>query len=299
MRQFTIFNLQFSIKREAAIVLFILLILAGCTPLDKKNPTDPQATNYIGMHYIGTISDPKQKSISDICFFGTDIFVLDESESMVFRYKKDGQLRYNFYNGSLAYPSGAAADSSLIYIVDKDSVVGNIKIIDPAPDTPTVTAYPATNPDPLEKCAVTAGFIYVSTETNIYKYALPGVTPSVFTVSGSPAFFSITDIEIGPGNEIVVADSILKKIIILDSSGAFMREYSFAYNIEGIGISNGYIYIPSDDGIHKIDFNTGTQVLKFADYGDGNGRISAPGPCEASGSRVCVGEMNIIKVFEP
>jgi hypothetical protein len=119
-------------------------------------------------------------------------------------------------------------------------------------------------------------------------------------------FTNISDIKYNPGtNEVVVADSGSNSILIFTPvltnppALTYQRQLVFTEGIIGFGIKDSYIYVPTVTGIHQYYYNTGVAVKTFANFGEGSGKISAPGPCGIYGNNVLVGTGTTIKYFGP
>jgi len=288
----------------------IAALAAGCTPLDKKNPTDPKAGNYVGMHYEGAIGDSTQTSLSDFTVRGSEILALDKDRNMLYEYSMDGQTLYfgpDEPPAVFSAPTGICSDSSYIYIVD-NSADSNIKLLQMSGSAVTVTAMSKLEPYTPFKCAVSASYLYTVSQTIAYRYNLPNIDSELTWDGSGPStapFSSISDIKVhtlGGTTEVLVVDSTVKRISIFVETPTIMylsRKFDLSYNVKGIGVSDSYIYIPSDDGIHKIDYNTGAEIITFAGYGEGAGKVMQPGPCGVYGSMVLAGDGNRIKVFGP
>ena len=280
---------------------FLLLLIAGCTALNRVNPTDPKSGNYEGLHYTGSVGN--FVSLSAISAQNPDIiWCTDSAASKVYKYHENGNLDYTLFGGSLTAPSGICATSSYFYVVDKDTIYNNLKEFYPVNVTiPTLTQPPLYASIALNKCATDGTNIYLTDNNNVYVFniaanAMSGVT---WAVSASPSVM-ISDIKTDQAGNVIIADSSTNDIMVYTIGGVFRTAFQYSFNIIGFAISGNYIYIPSSGGLHKINYPSLTEAQLLANYGQGSGKVDQPGPCDAlADGTILVGTANTIKIFQP
>ncbi|HDQ25736.1 MAG TPA: hypothetical protein ENN43_03200, partial [bacterium] len=74
-------------KDIITILALIMLISCGCS-IERKNPTDPLSSNYIGWHFIGTIGS--FSVLADFVATPDHIYCVDSYDLMAYKYKTDG-----------------------------------------------------------------------------------------------------------------------------------------------------------------------------------------------------------------
>jgi hypothetical protein len=288
--------------KKIIIALAALVLLAGCTALNRVNPTDPKSGNYEGLHYTGSIGN--FINLSDISAQDPDIiWCTDSTANKVYKYHENGDLDYMLYGGNITAPSGICADPNYFYLVDKDTVYHNLKRFDPVWVTNTaVTQPPLFASLVLNKCAVYGMSLYLTDNNTVYVFdtattvnAMTGVTWQILWPNAN-----ISDIKVDRTGDVVIADSYTNDILVYSSAGSFISGFQYSFNIIGFAILGSYIYIPSNGGIHKINYPSLTEAQLLANYGQGNGKVDAPGPCDAlSDGSILVGTANSIKIFVP
>lgn len=281
--------------------LAVLIILTGCTALNRVNPTDPKSGNYEGLHYTGSIGN--FVTLSDISAQDPDIiWCTDSTANKVYKYHENGDLDYMLYGGNITAPSGICSDPNYFYLVDRDTVYHNLKRFDPVWVTNTaVTQPPLFASLVLNKCAVSGTSMYLTDNNTVYIFdtganAMTGVTWQISSLTST----AISDIKVDSTGDIVIADSSTNDILVYSSTGSFISAFQYSFNIIGFAISGSYIYIPSSGGLHKINHPALTEAQLLANYGQGNGKVNAPGPCDAlSDGSILVGTANSVKIFVP
>jgi hypothetical protein len=290
----------------------VLAFLAGCTALNRVNPTDPKSGNYEGLHYTGSIGN--FTTLSDISAQDPDIiWCTDSTTNMVYKYHENGNLDFTLFNRTAPYPtptpvpliqapSGICADSTYFYLVDKNVTYHNLKRFDPTNVTSTTVPQPPLFATlALNKCAISGTSMYLTDSNTVYVFdtganAMTGATWQILWPN-----VNISDIKVDrtTGN-VVIADSGNNDIIVYSSSGIFISDFQYSFNIIGFAISGNYIYIPSNGGLHKINYPSLTEAQLLANYGQGNGKVDAPGPCDAlSDGSILIGNSNSVKIFVP
>ncbi|MCE5301310.1 MAG: hypothetical protein LLG37_10635 [Spirochaetia bacterium] len=299
-------------------IICLLTVIAAmaavsCTPLDRTNPTDPAADNYAGMHYMGTIGDFTQ--LNDFGFENGTMWAVgiintpSGTSDAIATYFSDGSLNYFFTSTAISAPTGIASDGTYLYVLCTDPYTSaynptDIKKFSPSYVSDTAMTQPPNYAGEYRyKCAVNAAnnYLYLSGADTVMIFdTAANSTVAVFGSGGTAdgQFSAISDIEVCPDGNVLVADPGLNRISIFSPTGTYMSKIDIPFTFSGVGIEDNSIYIPSSDGIHKIRYDTGESLL-FADYGDGNGKVMQAGPCEAHGGRVYAGTASAIKVFGP
>jgi hypothetical protein len=301
--------------------LFILLfcvMLGGCTPVVRNNPTDPASSNYGGWTYIGEIGNfTKLTDFAIVYGTGQDyIFCLDAGEESMSRYLIDGTYDHmTLYNPTppaapfFIQPSGICVLGDYLYTVDGNiatinafyiSNLNNFYSRDIAAKGNRITSYNVVNP-PHNNL-----YVAVSSTPAVYEYSsdTTGQTYTLqnsWTSSLSVTVSAISDIEIHSGSttDVMIADPVNKIIAFYDLSGNFERTINIGTDIIGIAAYNDNIYVPTSNGILKIDYNSGAVLATIADYGNGNGRIIKPAIIRLYGtSYILVNNDTSIKYFQ-
>lgn len=274
----------------------------SCTPLDRKNPTDPAASNYEGMHYIGSIGD--FSGLGDFMVMGGYIWCVETSTDRIYKYNLSGDSGSYFINLNVHSPTGICNDGILFYVADSDAVVNNLKRFDPADMSNTQARLPFYQSLAFIKCAASPSYLFAATATEVYRFDTAGNTMSVGVVYGDnlpgEALSTVSDIEYNAATgEVIVADSGADRLIILSPDLTFIRDMVFTYDITGFAVKGNIVYVPASDGIKKYYYDSGVVAGDFANYGEGYGMITAAGPCAVYGDYVLVGTGTAIKVFGP
>jgi DNA-binding beta-propeller fold protein YncE len=288
-------------KKYIAFFAAIILI-TGCTALDRVNPTDPKAGNYEGLHYTGSIGS--FTTISDIKVQEPNtVWCTDSVTGDVFSYKKNGDENFMLYSPNIIAPSGICADSAFFYLVNTDMTYHNLERFNPAYVTDTtVTQPPLYASIALKKCALFGTSMYLTDSNTVYVFdtstnAMTGVSWQV-----SPGA-AITDIKTDAGGNVIVADSSTNDILVYSMSplpGNLTSSFQYSFNIRGFALCGSYLYIPGSGGLHKINYPALTEAQVLANYGQGNGKVDMPGPCDAfADGTILVGDVTTIKVFAP
>lgn len=278
-------------------------IFCGCTALNRVNPTDPQATNYCGMHYLGSIGEFTK--LEDFTVAGDKIWSVDSVTNRIYRFSingyTDADRDFSYNDSFIAAPTGICSDNTFLYMVDRDMIISNIKRYAPEYLSNTPTQQFIASSLVFTKCAASLTYVFAATATDIYRYENTTNAPQTFTWAG---FTSISDIKYNAAtNELVVADSGTNSINVygldepvIDSQ---IRHFDFTEKIIGFGIKDNFIYVPTATGIHQYLFDSGAAVKTFANYGEGLGRVTKAGPCGVYENYVYVGDRTEIKSFGP
>ncbi|MCX7698194.1 MAG: hypothetical protein N2114_01855 [Candidatus Goldbacteria bacterium] len=292
------------------LLSFIFIIFLSCTPLNRTNPTDPNGQNYIGWHYIGEIGE--FKNLVDFTIVGSTIYAVDSVEQSIKLYNIDGSSIFNIVNpGSgtpvFIYPTGITENNMILYIIDHQDGMELDTFDIPSLFTanPVVSSYNLQNNG--DKITDLNNELYVAqmSPPQIDVYGLTGGTPvRSFSINidicDTNCLLKISDIIANTAtNEILIADSDLDRIAIYNTSGNWIRNINIGKDIKGIAIKGNRLYIPTKDGILRINYNTGQLIDIIANYGEGNGRITKPGIIRLYGNNyILVENTTSIKYFQ-
>jgi hypothetical protein len=286
-------------KNVLALIILAAVAFYGCTNLDRVNPTDPKSgANYEGMHYMGSIGS--FSSVEDIILLNNEIWCVDSGAGRIYKYSTSGDLDFwlNSVSGAIVSPTGICSDGTNFYVADKNAVV---KLTKYDPQYVSNTAQPQMTGNSsynFIKCASSSLYVFAATTTGIYRFNL--ATYAIDTTITMPVFTSISDLKYNPAtDEFIAADSGTNRITIFDHNGAVLRHFDFTFNIIGFAVKGNDLYVPCVFGIRQYAYDTGIMINTFADYGDGAGKITAPGCCMAYDNYVLVGIGNTIKTFGP
>jgi hypothetical protein len=319
------------IRMKKIFLIAFCFALAGCTPVDRKNPTDPQASNYIGWHYLGEIGE--FTALSD---FAVVLSVpIDDSSTVQKPYimcvdRAAGTLsQYLLEDGTyIGYianyplpapqtfinPSGICALNGFIYITDQDP--SNSIGID-AFDTTTYNNFwgaSGASVAPGYKIAGLGSTLYIAvsktaavsmyTPDTVNKTYSAAVPWTMVTNPATDGYIScISDIsapDVSPLNTIMIVDSDINRISFFTPSGGFLSKIDMNTPIIGAACYNNTIYVPSTAGIIKVSYVSGNVIGTIANYGEGNGRIGGPAQIRLSPSNngILVNNGTSIKYFE-
>jgi DNA-binding beta-propeller fold protein YncE len=183
-----------------------------------------------------------------------------------------------------------------------DTAYHNLKRFNPANPTDTSVLQPPLFASiALKKCALYGTSIYLTDSNTVYVFdtttnAMTGVSWQVSPAPGT----SITDIKTDAGGNVIVADSNSNDILVYSPTGILTSSFQYSFNIQGFALCGSYLYIPGSGGLHKINYPALTEAQVLANYGQGNGKVDAPGPCDAfADGTILVGDVTTIKVFAP
>lgn len=297
-------------KKTIVLALFCFY-LSGCVPLDRVNPTDPKASNFYGFEFTGNMTDSSLFSIGDFVFNGSDVFLVDTIGGRA--HKIGGSESYSWagsinISGTdypiLDNPAGICFDGSYIYITDANT--HNLQVFATVPDISVSKVVSV--PQSAGKIACDNTYLYIaSTEPGapevrrylksaVMSAALGGAVThdAVFDTTG---IVEISDIEVHHSGNVLVADRGTRRIVRFTSAGAQAGSMSFTFLFTGFGVTGDRIYMPHSSGITEADYASGAVLRTFANYGEGEGRIEAFGPAEASGDKIAAVRMKKISVF--
>lgn len=284
-------------KAYLAVMIIVVAGILGCTELKRINPTDPEASDYyVGMHYLGAIGDFSKLDAFNV--MGDKIWCVDSVANRVYKYSISGDLDFSFTGVYLNSPTGICSDDTFIYVIDKDSIISNIKRFNPEYVSDTAQLrFPNYWPTEYIKCAASNTYLYAATATQVFRFDTAGNSIAAGTYAG---FTAVSDIKYNAStDEVIVADSAADKLVVLSPSLTLIREINFTFDLIGFAIKDNFLYIPCAAGIQKFRYDNETFVTIFADYGEGAGKITAPGDCGVFGDYVLVGTGTTVKYFGP
>lgn len=278
--------------KNAFLIVIIAVIFSGCMALNKTNPTDPSGTNYIGMHYLGVIGEFSK--LDDFEVNGTIIWCVDSQNKKIYKYDIGGNLDYTLSDPRLVAPTGICSDGTSLYVTDNKIIKYNASYVSNVAEV-QLPDYSSTYN--FIKCAASNSYLYAATGTTVIAFDIAANSITTHSIDG---FLSISDIKYNSNtNEVAIADSGTNTIKIYSSSLVYQRSIVFTEAIKGFGIKGNYLYVPTATGIHQYYYDTGVIIKTFADFGEGAGKITAPGSCDIYGDYVLVGVGNTIKYFGP
>ena len=293
--------------RRAKLILFIaaVVLFLSCKALDRINPTDPKSGDkYIGISYKNEFGE--FSTLLDFALLGTDIYAVETGSSNIYKYDQEGTLK-SYWAAGVTNTTGVCCDAGYIYIPAEAAGSRWVFLFDPM--LSPAGQFPTINNTRLIASDNTN--LYITTdEPKIYKYIPGGTTfaPSGVTIgamgTADGEFQKISDIKVhfASGNipdAIIVADSILDRISIFDLNGNYLRKIEPGFDIIGVGVRGNTLFVPNKNGVYEISYLTGAVTKKWGDYGEGNGKITAPDLCEAAAGFVLIGAESTIKKFAP
>ena len=273
--------------------------------MKRVNPTDPEASNYVGMHYTGSIGDVSE--VADFKAYGGYIYIIDKISALLYCYNSNGDEEWETEPDVFVSPKGVYLDNSYIYVLDVNGTSG------PTGNTLTVISTAGSLADfgvnlaaDAHKIIVDGNYIYTAGTDTITKYnktILANMLTVADTIGSSGTadgqFMEISDICFNGDTEIVVADSALDRISFLNLNGGFLRKIEPGTDIKGIAVKDGILYVPCAAGIVEYSCANGNKLKTWADYGEGNGKVIKPSLIDIMESKVYVENGTSIKVFEP
>jgi hypothetical protein len=290
------------------LIYLLFVVFIACTPLDKKNPTDPSGDNYIGWHYIGEIGE--FKNLTDFTIANSIIYAVDSVEESVHLYNIDGSFLFKIVNNPtpppvFVYPTGVITNNGILYVIDHQTGadLDTFDIASLFTSSPVVASYDLQNNG--DKITALNNELYVATMSPpaVDVYDLTGTLLYSFSIADgicNTCLSKISDIiSNNATGEILIADSDLDRIAIYGNSGSFLRKIDIKKDIKGIAIKGNRLYVPTKDGILRIDYNTGQINDIIANYGEGNGRVTSPDIIRLYGNNyILVGNTTSIKYFQ-
>lgn len=283
-------------------ILVLILMIAGCKPLDRVNPTDPKSSNYIGITYKGMFGE--FSNLIDFVVFKDYLICISEDKG--YNYNLDGKL--NFYWSEPQYGNyeflGISKDDNYIYLLSHYENVSKYVEIYNISNEILASVKSFIVDSNAKKIVVSGNYCFVSLiNVGVKKYdkSTGNFILDFPIVEGqcNSCVSKISAIEAHSDGNILVADPILKKIVIFDNSGNFLRVINLGFAIDGFAIKENTLLIPSENGVHEISYVSGDEVKKWGDYGEGNGKITSPSIIDFYGDKIFIGNKTSIKYFAP
>jgi hypothetical protein len=303
------------------LLMILCLTLAGCVPIDRKNPTDPQASNYKGWTYIGEIGS--FGSLTDfviassipftcsVCPKQDYILCMDASDGTMSEYLvTDGTFEGKTVS-MFTKPSGICVMNDFLFVVD-ESTANNVYAF----ETGNYNNNWALMLLPGDKIESVGTSIYIAVSSpaavNVYipdtgskTYSAPSAWAMETANSLNAGYISrISDIskpQVNPANTLMICDPDMDRISFFTPGGVLIPGKSFDIGTDIIGAAcyNNKIYVPTKDGLRIIDYVTGNTIDTIFNYGDGNGKVIKPAQIELYAPRyVLINNGTSIKYFE-
>jgi len=292
--------------KKFTVMIIAVIFIISCKDMKRVNPTDPEASNYVGMHYTGSMGDVSE--VTDFKAYGGYVYVVDKTSALLYCFNSNGDEEWETEPDVFESPRGVYLDNSYIYVIDVQGVSG------PTGNTLTVIStagqlagFAINLTADAHKVIVDDNYIYVAGTNVINKYdkAIPSSThllaaAGIFGGGGTAdgEFMDISDICFY-NDKIVVADSTLDRISFLDLNGVFKMKIEPGTDIKGIAVKDGILYLPCAAGILEYSCENGNKLKTWADYGEGNGKVIKSSLIDIMESKVYVENGTSIKVFEP
>jgi len=305
---------------EKIVLIAVVLLFAGCHSLDRVNPTDPQAGSYYkGMTYLGEIGSFAVLTDFTVAQDPSPyIFAVDGSNQQIDQYGLDGTPINIIQNPApplpqaFFYPTGICEMGGYCYVIDTVNTVAFNIVTSAGWQDPTVKG---------NKILAFNNTLYavVSDPPGVAPYT-PYVTPPPYYTAGAPWIITkgdttcascmsyISDITVNTNtSEILLVDSVLKRISIFTPAGTWVRNINVGTDILGAAVweLSDTLYVPTTDGIRKYNYTSGSYIGTIANYGEGNGRVMNPGkivlyqsPAPDNKYYIFVGTGTFIKVFQ-
>ncbi|MBN2754690.1 MAG: hypothetical protein JXR81_07470 [Candidatus Goldbacteria bacterium] len=288
--------------KKITVIIIVVLFLISCKDMKRVNPTDPEASNYIGMHYTGSIGNLSE--VTDFDAYGNDIFIVDETTALLYCFDKNGDEKWETEPDVFKAPKSVSLSNSYIYVLDAwDVPYGNTLTV--ISTSGILSDFAVNLTANAHKVIVDDSFIYIAYDSFIEKYdgivlnklnSTNIIIGSAGTADGQ--FMEISDMCFYD-NQIVVADSELDRISFLNLNGGFLRKIEPGADIKGIDVKDGILYVPCEAGIIEYSCSNGNKLKTWADYGEGNGKVIKPSLIDVNNTFVYVENVSSIKVFEP
>ncbi|HRU39118.1 MAG TPA: hypothetical protein P5511_04515 [Candidatus Goldiibacteriota bacterium] len=300
--------------RKIMTVIIAFIAVFSCKPMDRLNPTDKEASNFIGWTFEGSIGYFTELSDFVIATDPSDsrdyIFAIDSATEEIHKFMMDGTPTLTIANGTpkmLVNPSGICSMQGICFIVDRDpsydldafqidnplnnkwwyDIAGGEKI-----ETYNNMLYTAQKDPP-------AVYVYAYTPPTSYSSAGQW-TITKGDASCDTCMAAVSDITASttPG-EFMLTDPVLMRISIFDSSGNHTgRNINVGMPVVSAAGYGDRVYVPTTDGIRIYNYSSGEFLRTIANYGVGNGRVGAPGRIRLyAGKNILVGSGTHIKFF--
>ncbi|MFW6211018.1 MAG: hypothetical protein ACOC4H_02745 [bacterium] len=288
-------------KKILIPMLIILSVNTACSELSRSNPTDPQSDNYIGITYKYSIGD--FTGLADFTMDETGhIFAIDAVSEVLYKYMNDGTLIWST-SSLYSSPTGICTDNSYVYMVKSGN---SVLAISTAIDENTTDWFSFTLEKSGGKNIQTngSGRIFVSNpQENIIEY---------YTINGSSGSYSG---KFGPvlgpaelsglvwirysGGKIFAGEESGDITVIDAATGSYIKKIDTEMEINFFTVKNDAIIIPSAGGVSEFSYTSGSKLRTWGDFGNGSGRINAPGPAEKFNNDIYIGTEGTIKKFGP
>jgi hypothetical protein len=286
------------LKKLTLLLLVIVVLASSCKPLDRLNPTDPKSSNYEGITYKGEFGD--FSGLQDIAIMNNNIFACDDVQEKISWFSSEGSLLLDWIN--VSGPGGICGDGRYLYVVRLMTGQKYMVVYDTQnPETGGVNYLLSDTAS--QGIALSGSSVYITAPAayKVYKYTTGGTALTWWGSqgSGNGQFETISDIETHSSGEVVVADSQLNRITIFDSSGNLLRTINVDSAIKGIGLHDDTISAATANGVYEISYATGAVIRVWGTYGEGGGKVTAPGLTESCADFTLVAMTDIIKKFAP
>jgi hypothetical protein len=300
--------------KKNLLLAAVIIIFAGCSSMDRKNPTDPQAANYGGWTYLGEIGSFTGLSDFTVTSNPEDsILAVDKTGQKAAKYLTDGTNQWVISQSDLPamnMPGGICELGGYCYIIENQDIEAFFI-------TTGATSWWSNATITGDKILSHSGALYVATSdppgvksytSDVYGNTYSSTGTWIINkgeASCNTCMSYISDMAVNPvSNEIMLVDRDLKRISIFTDAGAHVKNIYIGSDISGVAGYGNTLYVPSTDGIRRINYSTGALIDTIANYGEGNGRVMKPGPIELykdpadNKCYIFVGADTFIKVFE-
>lgn len=300
-------------------ILLFCFMLAGCTPVERNNPTDPKSPNYDGWTFLGEVGNFTQLSDFVIVYntppVSDYIYCLDTGNKSLSRYLVDGTYD-NILITNLPppatpifyQPSSICLLNGYLYTVDSAEPVINAFYLTSLSGYTANIAAPGNRIASCNTSLHTSLYVAVSSTPAVYEYT-SDTTGQTYTLQNqwttlSGTVTTISDIEIHSNTstavtDVMIVDPVMKKLDFFDLSGNFEKSINVGTDIIGAASYNDNIYVPTSNGIMIIDYNGVNKTRMIANYGDGNGKIIKPAIIKLYGTQyIFVNNDTSIKYFQ-
>jgi|GEM_PF-2059537 len=281
----------------AALALFV----ASCSELKRANPTDPEASNYEGIHYNGSVTG--FTGIYDIYADSGKLYVSDSSKK-VYSYLSNNDMEWNFGETVFTNPVSVCAVGVTLAVADTGA--GNyLHFFDLTTFGGAISYNTMSLSYAPGKVRSNGTSIYVTDPVNsmvhgydmhFSNFASPLSFGGIGTGTGQ--FLQISDIQV-TATEVFVSDSQAGKISVFTTGGAYLRSFETFTGIRGFVVRDGSVFVPSTAGIKEYNHSNGALIKTYANYGEGSGRVIKASWAAGSGSRLLIENNSDIKEFIP
>ncbi len=290
-------------KKSIMIIIAAALIISSCAELKRANPTDPEASNYEGLHYKGSITG--FSGIYDICTDAGKTYTSDSSKR-VFCHLYNGDMEWNF--GETVFNAPVSVCATGVTLAVADTGAGNyLRFFDLTTFGGSISYFDVSAPYVPGKIRSNGNNFFVTApqESKVYVYDMHlsnFLSPQSFGTpgTGDGQFLQISDIQVTAG-EVFVADSQTGKISVFSASApfTFLRAFNTFAGIKGFIVKNLSVLVPSSAGLKEYNHLTGAPVKTYANYGQGNGKVTKPSWAGINGDMILIENNTEIKEFIP